>query len=443
MFIAILFSIIASCSQSPTGPVSSSSDYSTLKGGASIETVSVFENFETGSKTAYAAADVTLGTGVWNLNDALLGTSTSDRKNGSQSVRARNSAHVTMKFDRTDGAGVVTILHALYGSDASSTWQLWYSTNSGTSWTQTGSTVTTSSTTLQTASFTVNVSGTIRFEIRKTDGSANRINFDDFTINSYGSGGGGGSGGGKTYNSEHLVLGNASNADTTVATPDNYLMLKTQYVVCYNRTKGEPNWVAWHLDNTWLGSTARQDDFRADATLPGGWYQVGANDYSGSGYDRGHHCPSADRTNSVASNQATFLMTNMIPQSAHNNEGPWANLEDYTRSLVTSSGDECYIYMGSYGSQGTLASGHVTIPAYTWKVIVVLPAGSNDLSRVTTSTRVIAVVMPNNDSQISQSADWRNYRVTTDYIESMTGLDIMSAVPASIQQVIEARIDTL
>jgi len=99
--------------------------------------------------------------------------------------------------------------------------------------------------------------------------------------------------------------------------------------------------------------------------------------------------------------------------------------------------------MGSYGSQGTLASGHVTIPAYTWKVIVVLPAGSNDLSRVTTSTRVIAVVMPNNDSQISQSADWRNYRVTTDYIESMTGLDIMSAVPASIQQVIEARIDTL
>jgi endonuclease G len=38
------------------------------------------ENFETGTKTAYAAADVTLSTGVWNLNDALLGNTTADKK---------------------------------------------------------------------------------------------------------------------------------------------------------------------------------------------------------------------------------------------------------------------------------------------------------------------------------------------------------------------------
>jgi endonuclease G len=45
--------------------------------------------------------------------------------------------------------------------------------------------VTTSSTTLATASFTVNVAGAIRFELRKTDGSANRVNFDDFQIAGY------------------------------------------------------------------------------------------------------------------------------------------------------------------------------------------------------------------------------------------------------------------
>ena len=143
------------------------------------------ENFESGSKTAYTAADVTLTSGVWNLNDALLGTSTSDRKNGAQSARVRNSGKLTMKFDNANGAATVTVLHALYGTDASSTWQLWYSINGGTSYTQSGATITTSSTTLATASFTINIAGNIRFEIRKTDGSTNRINFDDLTITDY------------------------------------------------------------------------------------------------------------------------------------------------------------------------------------------------------------------------------------------------------------------
>ena len=62
------------------------------------------EGFETGTKTAYAAADVTLGTGIWNLNDALIGNSTSDRKSGTQSARVVNSGKLTMKFDKAGGA---------------------------------------------------------------------------------------------------------------------------------------------------------------------------------------------------------------------------------------------------------------------------------------------------------------------------------------------------
>ncbi|MDR3668964.1 MAG: hypothetical protein P4L35_19215, partial [Ignavibacteriaceae bacterium] len=143
------------------------------------------EGFETGSKTAYAAADVTLGTGVWNMDDALIGTSSSDVKNGTASARVRNSGIIMMKFDLTNGASTVTIKHAMYGSDASTTWQLWYSINSGSTWIQTGSTITTSATTLQTATFTVNISGKIRFEIIKTDGSSNRTNIDDITVTDY------------------------------------------------------------------------------------------------------------------------------------------------------------------------------------------------------------------------------------------------------------------
>ncbi len=146
---------------------------------------SLSETFDTGTKGAYATGTVTLATGPWTLNDALLGNTTSDRKAGAQSVRVRNSGKATMGFSFPTGAKTVTVKHGKYGTDGSSTWGLWYSTNGGTSWTQAGTSVTTSSTTLATATFTVNVAGAIRFELRKTDGSANRVNFDDFKIAGY------------------------------------------------------------------------------------------------------------------------------------------------------------------------------------------------------------------------------------------------------------------
>jgi hypothetical protein len=163
----------------------SNTSSSVLARGSLPSATATGENFENATKTAYAAADIALISGVWNLNDALLGNSTSDPKNGTQSARVRNSGKLTMKFDVPAGASTVTILHAKYGSDANGSWQLWYSTNGGTSYTQAGSTVTTSSTALQTASFTVNVAGNLRFEIRKTDGGTNRICFDDVAINDY------------------------------------------------------------------------------------------------------------------------------------------------------------------------------------------------------------------------------------------------------------------
>jgi len=232
-------------------------------------------------------------------------------------------------------------------------------------------------------------------------------------------------------------MGNPSNAVTNVNQPLNYLMEKPQYSLSYNRDYGEANWVSWHLDSTWLGSAARQNDFRADTTLPAGWYQVQATDYSGSGFDRGHMCPSADRTITVQANSATFLMTNMIPQMPANNQGPWASLESYCRTLV-SQGNELYIISGGQGLQFFIANGHVAVPSQTWKVIIVLSVGSNDVSRVTTTTRTIAVVMPNSGSI---GTDWRAYRVSVDQVEAITGFDLFSNVSPSIQNVIEANVD--
>jgi endonuclease G len=245
-----------------------------------------------------------------------------------------------------------------------------------------------------------------------------------------------------TSKSEHLVMGNPSGAVDSVSYSNNYLMEKPQYVVSYNRDKGIPNWVAWHLDNVWLGDVPRKDAFRPDSTLPEEWYHVKKSSYNHSGYARGHHCPSADRTNTVEDNSATFLMTNMMPQAANNNSGPWEKLEKYCRNLIK-QGKELYIYAGGYGSQGTIDNDHVTIPSHTWKVIMVLDTGDNDLNRVTMTTRLIGVDMPNNNDQISRTDDWKTYRICVDSIEARTGFNFFSNVPVSVQAVIESATDSL
>jgi endonuclease G len=137
-----------------------------------------------------------------------------------------------------------------------------------------------------------------------------------------------------TTTSEHLAMGNSSGAVPDAAMPSNYLIEKPQYALSYNRDRGIPNWVSWHLDDSWLGTVERQDDFRGDASLPEGWYRVQPSDYSSSGFDRGHNVPSADRTNTEGDNSATFLMTNMVPQAPYHNRELWENLERYCRSLV-------------------------------------------------------------------------------------------------------------
>jgi endonuclease G len=197
--------------------------------------------------------------------------------------------------------------------------------------------------------------------------------------------------------SRHLTMGNPSNAS---ASPTNYLLTKGQYVLSYNNNRRTPNWVSWQLNNGWLGSVPRQDDFRADTFLPAGFYRVKSNDYVNSGLDRGHMVPSADRTATRASNSATFLMTNMIPQAPDNNQGPWAELEDYSRTLVL-QGKELYIIAGGYGTCGIGRNGRkcsfsaatnvrysITVPAKMWKVIVVLDRPVR-CWRMTRSNRVI------------------------------------------------------
>jgi len=240
-------------------------------------------------------------------------------------------------------------------------------------------------------------------------------------------------------NENPLLFGNPSNATADVANENNYLMVKPQYTLSYSRAKATPNWVAWRLDSSWLGNANRQDDYRPDPALPAAWFHVTDNSYSGSGYDRGHMCPSGDRTRSTADNSATFLMTNFVPQLAANNQGPWNDFENYCRSLA-GSGNEIYIVSGPAGNIGTIANGQIVVPQVTWKVVLVLPNGSDDLRRVNRNTRAFGVIVSN--QSVTMGNAWRPYRTTVDAIEALTGYNFFSEIPANIQEQLERRRDT-
>ncbi|GAA4403223.1 DNA/RNA non-specific endonuclease [Nibrella viscosa] len=243
---------------------------------------------------------------------------------------------------------------------------------------------------------------------------------------------------------DNLALGNPSRASTS--DPDNYLMVKPGYVLSYNRSRGIANWVSWHLSEAWKGSGTRSNDFRADPAMPSGWYAAKTSDYTNTGFDRGHLCPSDDRDGSQEDNSLTFLMTNIVPQAPRHNREVWKNLEDYTRTLLTGN-NEVYVMAGTLGTGGTgangpqtaIANGKITVPASLWKIIVVLPTGSDDAQRVSTNTRIIAVNIPN--TQTAADKPWRSYLVSVDELERLTTYDFLANVPVEVQRVIEARVD--
>lgn len=237
-----------------------------------------------------------------------------------------------------------------------------------------------------------------------------------------------------------MQLGNPSNATADTNNHDHFLIQRTVEAIDYSDNLRVPNWASWDLTTDDVGSSGRSS-FLTDTTLPGNFYWVKTGDYTYSGYDRGHMCPSGDRTVSSAVNDQVFYMSNILPQAPDNNQGPWANLETYCRT-VASQGNELLITCGPNGFSGARVNtnGQVFIPSYVWKIIVVVTNGPGmAVDRITTATRVIAVNMPNTNG--IRSTPWTNYLVSVIQLQTNTGYTFFSALPDYTAKVLRAKVD--
>ncbi|HMJ59089.1 MAG TPA: DNA/RNA non-specific endonuclease, partial [Gemmatimonadales bacterium] len=248
-----------------------------------------------------------------------------------------------------------------------------------------------------------------------------------------------------TASTTALYAGNAEFGEPTDGDPsDDFIVRHDEYTTSYNVTRGTPNWVSYDLDPTHFGPEDRCDCFTFDPALPAAFPRYTTNDYTGAGafagfgIDRGHLARSFDRTSASLDNAFTFYFSNIVPQAADLNQGPWASLENFLGDLVRFQNREVYIIAGVAGNKGTLKNeGKVVIPTSTWKVAVILPhdRGLADVHNYG-DLEIIAVNMPNDPGV--RNVPWETYKTTVDAIEALSGYDLLAALPDAIERVVEA-----
>lgn len=143
-----------------------------------------------------------------------------------------------------------------------------------------------------------------------------------------------------------------------------------EYITVFSKSLKYPVLVEWWVTKakvTCSKPTLRHDKFVPDPLLAA--HTDLANDYVGSGFDRGHMAPAAD--NQCSGKDAmteSFYFSNMVPQYGQLNRGDWKSLEMQTRELAKSL-DSVKVWTGSIGVQKKI--GRVSVPVKCWKVIYI------------------------------------------------------------------------
>lgn len=220
---------------------------------------------------------------------------------------------------------------------------------------------------------------------------------------------------------DNLTLGVPGPADTIVE--------REGYALGYIEKHEQPAWVQYVLtaDEVSHATVNRSDDFRADPYVPTG--SATPQDYTRSGYDRGHLAPAADMAYSARTMSESFYMSNMSPQDPQFNRGIWSKLEKLVRHFAEREKRIVVVTGPILPAEKTITIGahDVTVPQYYYKAIY----------DTTPPEKMIAFVLPNQGS----NADLRTFVVTVDYVEELTGLDFFPLLPQPLQEVLESSID--
>lgn len=175
-----------------------------------------------------------------------------------------------------------------------------------------------------------------------------------------------------------------------------------------------PLWSASHLTRDRVVSAdalSREDSFREDSRLPEK-DQAQLSDYYKSGYDRGHVAPNGDMA-TRSQQYASFSLSNIAPQNAHNNRVVWRDVEMATRNLAKLH-NEVYVVTGVtfQHSHPEVLQGRVTVPSHFYKAVYI------------PSTGEASVYYASNDDSGSLEI------LSVSELREITGIDVFPALDA-------------
>lgn len=191
------------------------------------------------------------------------------------------------------------------------------------------------------------------------------------------------------------------------------LLQKRFFSLSFNPVTKNPEWVAYHLKKDQLTS---RENYGRPLFLSDPDITTGSNsneDFTGSGFERGHLVPAADMSFDSIAFVETFLLSSIVPQRRGCNQGIWKELEKQTRSWVYRYRDVYIISGPVFNQEGdipVIKKSGIAIPSHFYKIIFVY----ND-----TLQAMSAYLVPNELSEKPLAT----YRVSVDTIEKLTNID--------------------
>ncbi|HOE60054.1 MAG TPA: DNA/RNA non-specific endonuclease [Kiritimatiellia bacterium] len=215
--------------------------------------------------------------------------------------------------------------------------------------------------------------------------------------------------------------------------PDDLVVLnKIGFTIGYSPAWRHPVWVAYRADPTCRNPLLpRPSGFKPDPAAP---RSPKHREYSRSGYNRGHMVPNrviASRHGPAAQAQ-TFLTSNICPQRASLNQGPWENLEFRIAELWPTRYGSVWVLAGAVPAPEArrLPSG-IHVPAAFYQIVVTQPQDG--------TLRAFAVYMP---QHVRRRTPVRSMLVSIDELETLTGFDFLSELPDEVEAELEAATPT-